>query len=162
MNKGDIVKEGDILIKSDIEAKGQITGKVYFSSTRIFNEKQQKEVETGNIFKTDNISFFGLLNIKNQEKCEFKSFKLEKQTYNIFQNLFVPIQKTKFIYKEVKYEETYISFESVEDDIKEELKTETLQKLPENADIKNITYSVVKEGDLVRIDCFIETEISLF
>lgn len=161
LKKGDIVKTGDLLIKSDIEAKGEVFGKVYFSSTRIFNEKQSKEVETGKIFETDSISILGLFNLKNEEDCEFKNFKLEKQKHNIFQNLFIPIEKTKYIFREIKIEEEFVSFESVEDAIKEELKIETLAKLPELATAKNITYSVVKEGELVRIDCFVETEISL-
>ena len=159
---GDIVKAGDILIKSDVEAKGSVFGKVYFTATKIYNEIHNEEVETGNILKTSNISLLNFDLLKSENGCDFKNYKIETEKILLFKNLIVPIYKNNLTFKEISIIEKRVSFEEVETEIKEELKNEALKKLPSDATAKNISYSVVKEDNLVRIDCFIETEISLF
>lgn len=158
---GDIIKKGDIIIKSEKESKGKVLGKVYFSSTRIYNEKQDEEIETGNIFQTTSYSIADIYNLTKQNECNYKNYNLEVQKINIIKNLILPIYKNVLTYKEIIIKEQIKPFSEVENQIKEELKDETINKLPNNAEVKNISYSVVKEDHLVRVDCFIETEISL-
>ena len=161
IKKGDLVQEGDVLIKNNNGAKAEIFGKVYFSSTMIFNEKQYVVEETGNVFETYSYGFGDVFIYKNAENCTFQNYNLEETKEVLIKNLFIPVICKKYVYKEVVIKEKIIKFESVEENLKEKLKKETLEKLPEGAIAGKVTYSIVKENNYVRIDCFIETEISL-
>ena len=66
------------------------------------------------------------------------------------------------IFYETEIVDYVVPFESVEKEVLKECYNEALKQI-ENADgILNVTYSVVSEGALTRVDCFIETEILLF
>ncbi len=158
---GDLVKEGDILISGSGGASGKVEGKVYFSATRIYNEKQDKAVETGNVFETEVIKLANLVALGSPKTCDYLNYKLEKVTENIIKNLFIPVVKESYIYKELTIVEEIVPFSEAEENIKVELKSEVLNKLPSGTEPINITYSVVQEGSLVRVDCFAEVIVSL-
>jgi len=158
---GDLVKEGDVLISGKEGASGKVEGKVYFSSTRIYNEKQDKKVETGNVFETEIIKFANLVSLGTSKTCDYLNYRLEKVTENVIKNLFIPVVKERYVYKELTIVEEIVPFSQVEENIKLELKNEVLNKIPIETEPINITYSVVQEGSLVRIDCFAEVIISL-
>ena len=162
VNKGDLVLKNQVLIKSDKCASGKIVGKVFFNSSRIFNENQKVLTETGNIFIDKKLRFYDLFDLSKENDCNFVNFKVEKHTNAIFKNLFIPIYQDVFLYKELALEEKFIPFSDVEQSIKEELKIETMKQVPKGAKINNTTYSVTREGTMLRIDCFVETEINLF
>lgn len=158
---GQLVKTGDILIKNGNGAKGEVKGKVYFSVSRIYNEKQDSFVETGKVFETTSYNFANLITYGEGDLCEFENYTLEKTSEILIKNLFIPVVKQNNIYHEVEIKEEIIPFSLVEEEIKNELKYEVLQKLPAEVQAKNVTYSIVKEGTFVRVDCFAEVEISL-
>ena len=54
-----------------------------------------------------------------------------------------------------------VEFETVEKDVKKKLYDEVVLNVPNNAKILNVYYSVVKEGDFTRVDCFVEANVSL-
>lgn len=158
---GQLVQAGDVLIEYNEGAQGDIKGKVYFSASRIYCEKQEKFVKTGKVFETSAFNFANLITYSAGDICAFENYQLEKQTEVLIKNLFVPVVKEKYIYHEVKLEEEIVPYSQVEDEIKNSLKKEVFAKIPEDLWPKDVTYSVVKEGDYVRVDCFAEIIISL-
>lgn len=158
---GSLVQEGDVLIKYNSGAKGEIKGKVYFSTSRIYNEKQDKFVETGRVFESSSLNFANLITFDDGAECGFENYNLEKTSEVVIKNLLIPIVKENYIYREVEIKEEFVPFSSVEENIKNELKQEVLEKLPADTQAEDITYSVVREGSFVRVDCFAEVEISL-
>lgn len=161
IKKGDLVKQGDLLLFGDKGTQGKVIGKVYFSDTLIYNEKQDVLVETGNVFETDSIKLSKFFELKKAKNCDYKNFKLEKYETNIIKNLFVPVIKERLVYRELKIEEKIVPFEDEEERIKNELKQKVISQLPDGADAENVTYSVVRDGTYVRVDCFVEVIISL-
>lgn len=161
IREGDLVKEGDLLIKNNQGAEGLVFGKVYFSTTLIYNEDQEVFQETGNVFKTSKYKIASIIDIGGDEICQFKNYKLEKQSCQIIKNLFIPIVREDYLFKEVKIEKQIVPFSQVENEIKEKLKNNVYQKIPKGENVNNISYSVVSEKNYTRIDCFAEVEMSL-
>lgn len=161
VKKGDIVKKGDLLIENDLGASGKIKGKVYFTATKIYNEKQQNIIYTGNEYHVREYEVFDKIIIKSNKKCNFKQYLVEKHSFYINKNLFIPIKCNKIIYKEVKIEDIYIPFDSVEEETKKSVFEIAKSKVNDETSITNVTYSVVRDGSYVRIDCFIEAVIDL-
>ncbi len=158
---GDVVKVGEILIKNNNGVQGEVKGKVYFSSTFIYNEEQEVFVETGNVISQKVYNIASFFDINSTSPVAFKNYKTEIIEQRVVKNLFLPIIEKKYIYKEVEIKEKLVLFEEVEEKIKNDLKEEVLKKLPVGATYENITYSIVKENNYVRVDCFVETEIDL-
>ncbi len=159
---GDTVKAGDVLIESDLQAKGEAVGKVYFSATKIYSQVREEFVPTGEEILVKTIDFAGVFEISKPRGCAFENYEIEKVARPVFKNLFIPINEVCYVFKEVKTQKRIVPFKEVESEIRESLKCEAISKLPEGADVKDVTYSVVAEGDYTRIDCFVETEIGLF
>ena len=161
LKEGDIIRVGDILIKNNNGASGKIIGKIYFSDYLIYNEIQPKKVFTGKIFNETNISLFNKKLLKTRKNAENQLYLEENCVFCLSKNLFFPINIIKTQYREFFYENQIIGFDLVEKELKDKLYTQLLSKI-ENADtITNVTYSVVRENNLVRLDCFIECEIDL-
>jgi len=158
---GDIVKKGDLLIENNLGASGKIRGKVYFVATKIYNENQQIVKYTGREYITKDYSIFNKFIIKSKNYCDFKQFYVENCTFSINKNIFIPIICNKKIYKEIIIEDIVVPFSDVENKIKEETYNEALKKVNNFNDITNVSYSVVKEGSYIRVDCFIETIMDL-
>lgn len=158
---GDLVKQGDVLLFGKNGTKGEVKGKVYFSDCVIYNEIQDTLVETGNVFETESIKLSKFLELKKAEKCEFKNYKLEKYETNIVKNLFLPVIKENFVFKELEVKEIIVPFGNEEEKIKNELKQKVLAKLPEGVEAQNVTYSIVRDGTYVRVDCYVEVIMSL-
>ena len=78
-----------------------------------------------------------------------------------FLNLFLPIKIKETIFYELKKNETIIPFEDVSETTKEDLKSLTLKQIPSTAQIINTTYSTHQEGSRTRLDCYIETHLTI-
>lgn len=163
LKEGDFVRVDDLLIENDNGAKGEIFGKVYFSDYLIFNENQVIKEFTGNQKEITEISIFGKYLFKNKNFTDFTNYIEEKCVFSASKNTFLPICLEKKIYKEFIYKETKVEFSTVKEELKKELYSNVLDKieLKYRDNISNITYSVVREDNLIRIDCFVECEINL-
>lgn len=158
---GDIVKVGDLLIENDNGASGEILGKVYYSDYIIYNENQLKKERTGNQVTKSFIRIFGKNIGKTKKFNDFSNYFEENCVFSISKNTFIPINFVKTTYSEFEYVDEIIEFEKVENELKEQLFNQVIAKVNDKSQIQNITYSVVKEKNLTRLDCFIECEIDL-
>ena len=160
VNVGDIVKPGDVLIENQNGASGKICAKVFFSDYILFNENQVVEEFSGNEFESYEVVLFKKFVVKPAKKSVFSNFKTENCVFWLSKNLFVPISFEKKIYKETCLKEAFVSFESQEEKIKQELMESVLMKAGDNK-VVDFTFSIVREENFVRVDCNGESEIDL-
>lgn len=163
LKPGELVKKGDLLIENDNGASGKIKAKVYFSDYLIYNENQVVKEFTGRVVEKTG---FEILNktLSNSVKInEFSNYIEEKCVFCVSKNNFIPVNFVKFVYREFEYKETKIAFELMENDLKEKIYKSVFDKIDaKNKDkITNVSYSIVSENNLTRLDCFVECEIDL-
>ena len=159
---GDFVKKDDLLIENNNGAQGKIYGKVYFTATKLYNQNKQKQLFTGRYFRKREYSIFKKTITKSAKTHDFTTYLAENCSFYVWNNCFVPLICNETIFYETEIVDYVVPFESVEKEVLKECYNEALKQI-ENADgILNVTYSVVSEGALTRVDCFIETEILLF
>lgn len=163
LKPGDLVRKGDLLIENDSGASGKIIGKVYYSDNLIYNENQVVKEFTGRTIEKTKFELFNKMIGKSIKINDFSNYIEEKCVFCVSKNNFVPINIVKFIYKEFEYKETKISFDEVEEELREKLYKSVFDKIDaENREkITNVSYSIVSENNLTRLDCFIECEIDL-
>lgn len=157
---GDVVQKGDLLIKNNNGASGKITAKIYYSDYIIYNENQFKMTKTGKVQKSKYLKVFNKNLFKLQQNCTFSEYLEENCVFCVSKNLFFPIMFVNATWEEIVYEEVVVPFESQEEKLKQELYLSVLK----NNDLENVTevtYSVVKENNLTRLDCFVECEIDI-
>ena len=65
------------------------------------------------------------------------------------------------MFLEVEIKNKVVPFEVVEEKVKKDTYAQALSRVPANAEMGAVTYSVVTEKNYTRIDCFIETVIDL-
>ena len=158
---GDLVKTGDLLIENDNGAKGKIKGKVYFSDYIIYNENQVVKVKTGRINFATMISFFNKIPHKTTKNISFINYLEENCAFCISKNTFLPISLVKIKYEEFEYQDVIIPFADVENNLKENLYKEVIKQVSDISLIRNVSYSVVTENNMTRLDCFVECEMDL-
>lgn len=162
VHEGDVVKKGDVLIKNNGGAEGKIQGKVYFTSSIIYNENQQKLTKTGRICKVTNIKFFNFFTLKSKNLCPFSAFLTEKREFYLTENYLYPFKVEEITYMEVVVENIVVPFSDVESKVLNDAYNATLILVEDKDKITNVTYSVVTEGIYTRVDCFVETVINMF
>lgn len=160
-NVGDIVKRGDVLIFDDSQASGKIKGKVYFSGYEIFNERRQKIKYTGNYFSNKTISLFAKNLYKQSKNNNYSQYLTKKCDFYINNNFFLPVVCSEEFVFEVEIFEEILDFKDYEEEIKERLFLSIKNDCGFDVEKSAVTYSVVREGDLVRVDCFVEVEVDL-
>ncbi len=160
---GDLVKSGDLLIENDNGASGKITGKVYYSDYLIYNENQVVKEFTGRTIEKSNFEIANKTLVKMHKINDFSNYIEEKCVFCVSKNNFIPLNFIKFIYREFEYKEAIVTFDLVEEELKEKIYNIVLEKIEDNKKekITNVTYSIVTEKNLTRLDCFIECEIDL-
>ncbi len=161
LNIGDIVKKGDLLIDSDKGAIGEIFGQVCFVATEIYNEKQIFQHKTGNVIEN---KYFKIRNkniYKTQNINSFSNYITEKCVFYPLSNYFLPIKCEVFKFYEIENIEKVIPFSSVENDIKNKLYLKVLNDIVDKNTITNVAYSVIEEGGIYKVDCFVECEIDI-
>lgn len=159
---GDVVKKGDLLIDSNDVANGVVKGKVYFSATEIYNEKQTLVSKTGRFFRYNNLKIGNKYFYKTAKINTFSSFITEKCSFYLNENIFLPIICEEVYCFETTLKEEIVPFEKVEKEIMDKAYHFACEKIDDLQSVKNVTYSVVKDGSYTRVDCFVETEIMLF
>ena len=75
--------------------------------------------------------------------------------------MFLPISLKYTTYSEFELVDEKIAFERVEQDLKTKLYESIKGKIPADGNVTNVTFSVVKENNLTRLDCFVECEMDL-
>lgn len=158
---GDLVKQNDLLIKNNNGADGEIYGKVYFNSSKIYNQKKQNIVYSGNVQSFKTIKLFNKILYKQENNCNYSKYLTKKCDFYLTDKYIIPIICEEVFYFECEISEEIVPFEKVENDFKQKLYEETIMKIPQDAEIIKTTYSVIQEGDYTRVDCFVETIISL-
>lgn len=157
---GDLVKQGDLLIENNNGAAGSITGKVYFSDYIIFNENQFEKIKTGNFVTKRNVVIFNKKLFKSPKINNFSNYFEENCVFYISKNLFLPMQIIETTYSEFELKDIVVPFEEQEENLKNKLYNSIIQNVGDEK-ISHVTYSVVRENNLVRLDCFVECEIDL-
>ena len=160
---GDFVKQDDLLIENDNGANGEIWGKIYFSDYLIYNENQTIKEFTGEFIEKTSISIFDKILSQKPKNINYLNFVEENCVFYVSKYNFIPVKFIKTKYREFVYKDTIIKFSEKENELKEKIYNEVMNKVDEKFKdkITNITYSVVTENNLTRLDCFIECEIDL-
>ena len=159
---GDIVLRGDTLVEQENNNKVVATATIrsFYHETTIYNENQIKYLRTGKSISLNDISLFGL-QLTSSNKNMYNLYESETNYRYAFLNLFLPIKIKETIFYELKKNETIIPFEDVSETTKEDLKSLTLKQIPSTAQIINTTYSTHQEGSRTRLDCYIETHLTI-
>lgn len=158
---GDVVQVGDMLIENDNGASGKIVAEVLFEDYLIYNENQTIEKLTGKTESRQHVLLFNKKLFKPSEKVNFVNYKEENCVFYISKNMFLPISFNRVTYKETSLEDIVIPFSEKEDELKLSLKNELLKKIDDSFVINNISYSVVTEENLTRLDCFVSVDLNL-
>lgn len=158
---GDVVKAGDVLIFGSDGADGKIEGLVYVVATKIYSENVVSYRKTGKKHVLKNYKLFDKYIIKTKNMCKFSSYLIEKCDFYLTENYFLPIVCEEFVFYETVLEEKIVPFETVEKQIMNDVYNEALKMVKNVVDIKNVSYSVVKEGGFARVDCFLEVNAVL-
>lgn len=163
LKEGDLVKQGDLLIENDNGARGEIIGKVYFSDYLIYNENQQIREFTGNEIIKTNFELLGKSLNKRKENIKYSNYIEENCAFYVSKYNFLPLKCVKIKYREFIYKDVVIKFSEKENELKDEIYNDVLNKLDDRFKdkITRVTYSIVSENNLTRLDCFIECEIDL-
>lgn len=157
---GDVVKQGDVLIKNSNGAQGEIQGKVYFIGSVLFNENQKAYKKTGRKITKNYLMIFNKYLTKPKKINEFSTYLEEKCDFFV-NNSFLPIIKQVITYYETEVIDKFVSFSEVEDDIKKQAYNNAKEKLPSGVVEDNVTYSIVRDGNYVKVDCYLEKTMSL-
>ncbi len=160
---GDFVKEGDLLIENDNGASGKIMGIIYYSDYLLHNENQTIKEFTGDFEEEISFMLFEKTLFKSNKNIKFSNYLEEKCVFYASKFNFLPLKIVKTKYLEFNYKDVVVKFLDVENELKQKIYLQTLSKInSEHKDkITNVTYSVVTEDNLTRLDCFVECEINL-
>lgn len=156
---GDIVETGQTLVepyivdsagnRKNIIAKANLVIEVDFNFTIEYNGYREVLADTGNVAICYNYSLWGL-NFRDNNVCKFKNYRLDKKTDFIFDNLFIPLKKTKYVF----YEQEKISERVPFEDCKDELITRAylgLEEVSKGHKLFNKIDSVVSANNIFYI-----------
>ena len=153
---GDVVKKGQVLVESDgnILPRADIMAKVWYVGTAFHNSNKQVLVETGKTTQTVSLQF---LNFKfgKTPTIDYQYYQAKTQTTFVWQ-WFLPVKKTTTIFEELQLKEEYINFEDVKQTVLAKSKQAALDQTTGSP--TECTYSIVKEGPMVRVDCYLLVE----
>ena len=159
---GDIIKKGEILVSSTNNNPAVATAKlrVFFNDSNVYNENQETYIRTGKTQTNNSLSIFGL-SLKSLKPPNYKYYEKSSKKYYSSLNMLLPIKINKTTYFELEKIDTFIPYKNQETLIKENLFENLKNTIPNNAEIKNATYTTVREENRVRTDCYIETILTI-
>jgi len=158
---GDIVLKGETLIKNTgTPAKGTVVLRAFYHESTIYNETQITYERTG---KTQHINSLSLFNIKlnNSKKTKFSLYETEEKHKYSSVNTLLPIKVHQTTYYELKKNEQIVPFELNRQSTLELLKEKTLLLVPQNAQVRNTTFTTKQEGSRFLVTCYVETYLTL-
>lgn len=156
---GDVIIKGDTIITPEDNKPivASVTLRTFNHESMIYNEENTKYVKTGKKINVNNLSLFGL-HLNSNIQPSFKLYESLTTTKYTALNMFLPIKITSTTFYELKEVVSVIPFETVEYELKENLKRNILKSInTSNHEIKNITYQIYKEGSRTRLDCYVES-----
>ncbi len=159
---GDIVLKGQTLVSSSSNApvSATIVLRSFYHESTIYNESQISYNRTGNTFTVNNLEIFNK-STTSSKTIPFSLYESETHKRFAFLNLFLPVKLSTTTYYELKAIETIVPYASMEENIKLNLTEKTRSLLPPNAEERNITFTTFQEGSRYRIDCYIETYLTI-
>ena len=169
VKQGDVVKKGDIIIAGWLEGKytdkqyvhsqGEVTAKVYYTSTQNVELKEVQKIETGNIDKSYAIKVnnFQINLPKTLPKFQKYDTIETNKKLKLFSDFYLPIEIVEKEYKE--YEETTI-IHSIEEakQIGIDRAAEQLQENLKDKKITNKELKVKSEPNSVEVEVIYEVE----
>ncbi len=159
---GDIVLKGDVLVSS-LDSKpvtATIVLRTFYHESVIYNENQVKYQKTGRTYNSNSISFMGL-STNSSTTPPYSLYESETNNRYAFLNMFLPIKISNTTYYELEAVDIILPFTEEETNIKEKLTDQTRLLLPSNAEEKNVTFVTYQEGTRYRVDCYIETYLTI-
>ena len=172
VNIGDAVVEGQPLIQSGnvgdvfMEARGEIVAKCLISGDAVGSTQLKTEKRTGNCVTVAFIEVMGKKFYSSEmteidaQNC-FSNYEIEEEECQLSKNNLVPIKKTCITYYEIEEVCDIINIEQLTEDLKSTAYNVAKAKLPNGAPELGITYSVINQGELVRVVCNIETRLNI-
>ncbi len=156
---GDVVVKGQVLVESDgdILPRASITARVWHYATEIFDQNQAHLVRTGNTQTFTSLEIMGAT-LYGGGTTSFALYQTEEQVNYVCKNTFLPIICRTTTYYEVELQSTFVDFESVKDQVLSSAKARALSDIQDVSSILECNYSIVKEGSLVRVDCYVTVE----
>lgn len=150
---GDVVVAGQVLVDSNgsVLPRANITAKVWYIGTAFHNCKQMVLTSTNNTFTSTKINVCGKT-IINDEPCEYQYYTATTKKSYIC-NMFIPVTKITTTYTQMQLVEEYVPFDNVKETILAQSKNDALSKT--NGSAQECTYSIVSQGDIVRVDCYL-------
>lgn len=162
IKNGDIILKGQILASPKDKKPVSATFKIrtFYHENLIYSENKTRYVKTGKTKSVNSIELFGFC-INSNKQCGFEIYQTESSSRYAFFNLFLPLKVKTSKYYELRKQEELIPFEKVENDLKKKLYTQTKLLIHKNAEEKNVTYATFKENDKTRLDCYIESILTI-
>lgn len=162
VKNGDIVLEGQTLAipKDDKKISATFEIRTFFHENLVYSETQTTYLKTGRTQTINSLEIFNKKIGKN-ETCKFNLFESQSKKRFAFFNLFLPFKTNSTIFFELEKKEQTVLFSDVEDELKQDLERKTKALIPSSAVQKNTTFSVFRENDKVRLDCYVECIIEV-
>ena len=162
------VKAGDFILKDSVlvsqdnnkEICATLTIRAFYSDSLIYDQNQISYKKTGKTKNQTTLTLFGK-SFKPSQNINFNFYQCIKYNRYVFFNLFLPLKIQTTCYQELKQVVEVIPFEQSEKTLKNNLETKIKKSLPKNADIKNTTFTTFKEGSKTRLDCYVETYLTI-
>jgi len=162
LKNGDIVLKGQTLALAQDNKPVSATFKIrtFYHENLIYSENKTTYIKTGRTKSVNSVELFGL-SLNSKKNPSFEIYQTETSSRYAFFNLFLPFKVKSNKYFELKKQETVVPFESVEKGLKDKLYLQTKLLVPKNAEEKNVTFATFKENDKTRLDCYIESILTV-
>ena len=159
---GDIVLKGQTLVSSSSNApvSATIVLRSFFHEATIYDENQTTYKRTGKTYTKNALELFSFSSSKPYN-VPFSLYESETKARYVFLNLFIPLKVVSTTYYELSAVTETIPFSSVENTLKASLTEKTRLLIPQNAEEKNVTFASFQEGSRTRLDCYIETYLTI-
>jgi hypothetical protein len=155
--KNQTVKRGEAIVlpyieykdgaQLSVEAQAEITARIELSTTYYYMENHEEQVKTNKTYHVVEYSLFGKTWSSGKNKknnIPFLNFTLDKKTSFLFDNFFIPIQKTVTTYTQLVPKQIYKQFTpQIEQNLIEENKKVLYNKLSNKTRIENINFSTI-------------------
>lgn len=161
VKNGDMVLKGEELVEpeNDLPIRASITIRTFYHEATIYDENQITYRRTGKKVTRNSLEFMSLS--APAKGCDFNLYETTIRSSYVFYNLFIPLKVTETTYYELEKIENKVPFSEAEKSVKEKLLSSARLLLPPNAEEKNATFTTLVEGSRTRIDCYIETYLTI-
>ncbi len=172
VNVGEAVVSGQPLITSSdigdvfMEAKGDIFARCWIDGTQVGSNEIKNVKRTGRVVEINFLECFGQRFYSGElteedAKNMFSKYETEIKEVKLSQNNLLPIKKFSIYYYEIEESCDIIPDEQLIEGLKAEALKNARAKLPEKAEEIDVTYKVIKMGEMTKVVCNIETVLNI-